>query len=139
MLVISRIGTAVFDSLPDAGEKGIGIDADRGKLESHREAGRRVVFADAADPDFCNNLRFCRLEALILTIPEPESQVKNRLREGGFEGAIAVGTRSYNTFARVEDDGANPIYDAKDAADPGLGKAVLSYLDGERSGSPGPH
>ena len=47
---MGRIGTAVFDSLTEDGEKVVGIDADPGKLESHREAGRRVVFADAEDP-----------------------------------------------------------------------------------------
>ena len=84
---------------------------------------------------------FFWLEAFVLTIPEPESQcwVANRLRDRGFEGTIAIGTRSRHTFARVEDDGANPIYDAQDVAGPGLGKAVLKCLDGERSGNHGPH
>ena len=71
---MGRTGTTVFDSLRDDGEIFVGIDADRGKLESHREAGRRVVFADAEDPGFWNNLRFGRLEAVVLTIPEPEAQ-----------------------------------------------------------------
>ena len=52
---------------------------------------------------------------------------------------IAVSIRSRHIFARVEDEGANLIYDAQDAAGPGLGKAVLKRLDGERSGNPGPH
>ena len=137
---MGRIGTAVFDSLTDDGEKVVGIDADPGKLESHREAGRRVVFADAEDPGFWNNLRFGRLEAVVLTMPEPESQcwATNRLRERGFEGVIAVSTRSRHTVARVEDAGANLIYDAHDAAGLGLGKAVLKCLDGERLGNPEP-
>ena len=58
---MGRTGTTVFDSLRDDGEKVVGIDANRGKLESHREAGRRVVFADAEDPGFWNNLHFGRL------------------------------------------------------------------------------
>ena len=78
---------------------------------------------------------FFWLEALVLTIPEPESQcwVANRLRDQGFEGAIAIGTRSRHTFARVEDDGTNLICYAQDAAGPGFGRAVLKCLDGERS------
>ncbi|MEC9076976.1 MAG: hypothetical protein VX907_03490, partial [Pseudomonadota bacterium] len=61
-----------------------------------------------------------------------------RLRERGFEGVIAVSTRSRHTVARVEDAGANLIYDAHDAAGLGLGKAVIKCLDGERSGNPEP-
>ena len=76
----------------------------RTKLETHRQAGRRVVFADAEDPGFWNNLRFGRLEAVVLTMPEPESQcwATNRLRERGFEGVIAVSTHSHHAIARVE-------------------------------------
>ena len=134
---MGRIGTAVFDSLTNDGEKVVGIDADPGKLESHRQAGRRVVFADAEDPGFWNNLRFGRLEAIVLTMPEPEAQcwATTRLRDRGFEGVIAVSTRSRHTVARVEEAGANLIYDAHDAAGLGLGKAVLTCLGGERSGS----
>ena len=137
---MGRIGTAVFDSLTDDGEKVVGIDADPGKLETHRQAGRRVVFADAEDPGFWNNLRFGRLEAVVLTMPEPESQcwATNRLRERGFEGVIAVSTHSHHAIARVEDAGANLIYDAHDAAGFGLGKAVLKCLGGERLGNLGP-
>lgn len=78
---------------------------------------------------------------MVLTIPEPEAQcwVTNRSREWGFEGVIAVSIRSRHIFARVEDEGANLIYDTQDAAGPGLGRAVLKRLDGERSGNPGPH
>ena len=56
MIGMGRIGVTVFDSLTDVGEKGVDIDVDPGKLESHLEARRRVVFADAENPDFCNNL-----------------------------------------------------------------------------------
>jgi len=52
---------------------------------------------------------------------------------------IAVSTRSRHTVARVEEAGANLIYDAHDAAGLGLGKAVLNCLDGERSENPEPH
>ena len=130
----------MFDSLSEDGEKVVGIDADPGKLESHREAGCRVVFADAEDPGFWNNLRFGRLEAVVLIMPEPESKcwATNRLRERGFEGVIAVSTSSRRTVARVEEAGANLIYDAHDAAGLGQGKAVLTCFGGERSENPEP-
>ena len=59
---MGRIETAISDSLTVFGEKRFDIDFDPGKLESHHEAGRRVVFADAENPDFCNNLRFFYLK-----------------------------------------------------------------------------
>ena len=137
---MGRIGTAVFDSLTTDGEKVVGIDADPGKLEAHRDAGRRVVFADAEDPGFWNNLRFGRLEAVVLTMADSESQcwATSRLRKRGFTGVIAVNMRSSQTFSRAEEAGANLIYDAHDAAGLGLGKAILTCLGGAREGSLGP-
>mgnify|MGYP007095120051 CR=1 FL=1 len=52
------------------GEKVVGIDADPGKLESHRQAGRRVVFADAEDPGFWNHLRFVRRINTLSNLPQ---------------------------------------------------------------------
>ena len=137
---MGRIGTAVFDSLTTDGEKVVGIDADPGKLESHREAGRRVVFADAEDPGFWNNLRFGRLEAVVLTMAEPEPQcwAMSRLRKRGFTGVIAVSMRSRHNVSQVKEAGANLIYDADDAAGLGLGKAILTSLGGVRAESPEP-
>ena len=137
---MGRIGTAVFDSLVDSGQKVVAIDADPGKLESHRRSGRRVVFADAEDPGFWNKLRFGKLEAVVLTMPEPEGQcwATQRLRERGFRGVIAVSTRSRHTVDRVHDAGADLIYDAHDAAGLGLGQALMKCLDDARSDNPAP-
>lgn len=137
---LGRIGTAVFDSLMDADVKVVGIDADPSKLESHRSAGRRVVFADAEDPGFWANLRLGKLRAVVLTMPEPDAQswATRRLRDAGFEGVIAVSTRSRHTIAQAEAAGATLIYDAHDAAGLGLGQALITRLDDVPTENPEP-
>lgn len=137
---MGRIGTAVFDSLSEAGQKVVGIDADPGKLESHRQSGRRVVFADAEDPGFWNKLRFGRLQAVVLTMPEPDGQcwATTRLRERGFKGVVAVSTRSRHTVDRVQKAGADLIYDAHDAAGLGLGQALMTCLHDAQLENPEP-
>lgn len=138
---MGRIGTAVFDRLNASEQKVVGIDADPGKLESHRTAGRRVVFADAEDPGFWGKLRFGRLQAVVLTMPEPDAQAwaTSQLRAQGFAGVIAVSTRSRHTVGQVEAAGADLIYDAHDAAGLGLGQALLNCLDDAPSKNPVPH
>lgn len=131
---MGRIGTAVFDTLNADGQKVVGIDDDPGKLESHRGEGRRVVFADAEDPGFWNNLRFGRLEAVVLTMSEPESQcwATKRLRDRGFKGVIAVSMRSLFSQDQAKNAGADLIYDSHDAAGLGLGNALTSCLADEK-------
>jgi len=135
---MGRIGTAVFDRLTAAETKVVGIDADPSKLESHRGAGRRVVFADAEDPGFWAKLRLGKLRAVVLTMPEPDAQcwATRQLRAAGFEGVIAVSTRSRHTENQVKDAGATLIYDAHDAAGLGLGQALITCLDGGPSENP---
>ncbi len=137
---MGRIGTAVFDRLVDSEQKVVGIDADPGKLESHRAAGRRVVFADAEDPGFWAKLRFGRLKAVVLTMPEPDALAwaTEQLRARGFDGVIAASTRSRHTGGQIETAGADLIYDAHDAAGLGLGQALLKSLDSDPSDSPVP-
>ena len=74
-------------------------------------------------------------------MPEPESQcwATHRLRDRGFEGVIAVSTRSRHTATRGQGGrGPTLIYDARDAAGLGLGKAVLTCLGDERLDNPEP-
>lgn len=134
---MGRIGTAVFDGIHTAGVRVVGIDADPSKLESHRHAGRRVVFADAEDPGFWTKLRLGKLRAVVLTMPEADAQcwATRRLRESGFDGVIAVSTRSRHTVDQVKAAGADLIYDAHDAAGLGLGQALITCLDGVPSRS----
>jgi len=141
VLGMGRIGTAVFDGLHESGVKVVGLDADPGKIESHLASGRRVVFADAEDPGFWNKLRFGKLRAIILTIPEVEAQCAavKRLRANGFEGVIGVSTRSRHTLPLIEAAGADLIYDAHDAAGFGLSQALIRRLDEQPTVYPAPH
>ncbi|MGA1206405.1 MAG: cation:proton antiporter [Litorivicinaceae bacterium] len=141
VLGMGRIGTAVFDGLHEAGVRVVGLDADPGKIESHLDAGRRVVFADAEDPGFWNKLRFGKLRAIILTMPEPEALciAVRRLRQNGFEGIIGVSTRSRHTLSMIESAGADLIYDAHDAAGFGLSQALMRHLNEPQAGYPAPH
>jgi predicted Kef-type K+ transport protein len=141
VLGMGRIGTAVFDGLHHAGVLVVGLDADPGKIEAHLDAGRRVVFADAEDPGFWNKLRFGKLRAIILTMPDPEALciAVRRLRGTGFQGIIGVSTRSRHTLPMIEAAGADLIYDAHDAAGFGLSQALMRRLDEPPVTYPAPH
>jgi hypothetical protein len=47
---MGRVGTGAYDFLKRRRTKLVALDADPGKVEKHRHAGRRVLFGDAEDP-----------------------------------------------------------------------------------------
>ncbi|MDX1528004.1 MAG: cation:proton antiporter, partial [Gammaproteobacteria bacterium] len=70
ILGMGRVGSGAYDFLNSREVRVIGLDSDPGKLEIHRQKGRRVLFADAEDPGFWNRLDLERVKAVLLAMPD---------------------------------------------------------------------
>ena len=89
---MGRVGTGAYDFLTQRGERLVGLDSDPGKVERHRIAGRRVLYADAEDPGFWQNLKLEGIEAVLLAMPEFEAKkiAVMQLRKRGYKGHISA-------------------------------------------------
>ena len=89
---MGRLGTGAYDYLHDAGAYVVGADSDPAKLEQHRAAGRRVVYADAEDPAFWARLNVDRLRAIMLTFPDLHGKTTagSELRRRGYTGMLSA-------------------------------------------------
>jgi predicted Kef-type K+ transport protein len=89
---MGRVGSGAYRYLKDLDLQVVGLDNDIGKVEKHLEEGRRVVYADAEDPDLWHRLRLERVRAVMLALPDVESKViaSRELRLRGFRGLIAA-------------------------------------------------
>jgi hypothetical protein len=89
---MGRVGTGAYDYLRQRSEHVVGADSDPGKLERHRGAGRRVVYADAEDASFWRQLHFGRLRAIMLSFPDVKAVRSScrELRGRGFAGLISA-------------------------------------------------
>ena len=127
VLGMGRIGFPIFKSLRENDIKVVGFDADTERVKSHLRSGIRVTFADAEDPGFWSALRFGRLEAIILAVPELTVQkwCVQQARKYGFKGKIIVPTRSEGDPEILKSLGADEIYDAYQAAGIGVTKIFL--------------
>ena len=125
ILGMGRIGNAIFEDLSKNKIRVVGFDADTDLVKTQLINGKRVTFADAEDPGFWSKLRFGKLEAIILALPEFHSQVWSieQARKFGFDGKIIVTTRSQGDPKILKEKGADEIYDAYQAA--GLGVTEL--------------
>jgi hypothetical protein len=91
--------------------------------------GKRVTFADAEDPGFWSGLRFGKLKAIVLALPEYHAQnwSTKQARKFGFEGRIIVPTRSQGDPHKLKESGADEIYDAYQAAGIGVTEILLKH------------
>jgi predicted Kef-type K+ transport protein len=89
---MGRVGNGAYAYLKDRGMKVLGMDSDMGKVERHLREGRRVVYADAEDPDLWHRLHLDRVQAVMLALPDAEAKIiaSRQLRLRGFKGLIAA-------------------------------------------------
>jgi predicted Kef-type K+ transport protein len=89
---MGRVGSGAYRYLKDLGLQVVGLDSDVGKVERHLQEGRRVVYADAEDPELWHRLRLDRVRAVMLALPDAEAKIiaSRQLRLRGFRGLIAA-------------------------------------------------
>lgn len=127
VLGMGRIGKPIFENLAINGIKVVGFDADTNLVKEQLREGKRVTFADAEDPGFWSGLRFGKLKAIVLALPEYHAQnwSTKQARKFGFEGRIIVPTRSQGDPNKLKESGADEIYDAYQAAGIGVTEILL--------------
>jgi hypothetical protein len=89
---MGRVGAGAYDYLRAQDEHIVGVDNDPGKLERNRGEGRRVVYADADDPDFWSALNVDKLRAIMLAVPDLQANLTaiRELRKRGYDGLLSA-------------------------------------------------
>lgn len=96
ILGMGRVGTGAYEALaPEYGRGVMGVESSRERTAAHKEAQRRVICADASDPDFWVRIRFAdiTLVMLALTNHSENCMVADLLRSMGYQGKIAAVVR----------------------------------------------
>ena len=127
---LGRTGTAAYQQLREAGERVVGLDSDPGKVAAHIQAGRRVLYGDAEDPDLWQGLDLAPLQAVLLTAPDLEARFRATvyLRRRGYRGVI--GSTSYfpDEDTRLREAGATIILNPLTGAGASLATLVRETL-----------
>ncbi len=127
---MGRVGTGAYDFLRGRGIRVAGLDSDPGKVEAHRRAGRRVLYADAEDPGLWHNLDLSGIEAVLLAMPELEANTlaARGLRSRGYTGLIAASSAWADQIPAVREAGADVAYDHYEEAGVGFAEHVWERL-----------
>ncbi len=132
ILGMGRVGSGAYDLLNSREVRVIGLDSDPGKIEIHRQKGRRVLFADAEDPGFWNRLDLERIRAVLLAMPDAEAkQIAIRaLRQRGYDGIISATNLYEEEAAPILEAGATTTFNYFDEAGVGFAEHTWEALMG---------
>ncbi|GAB3288472.1 cation:proton antiporter family protein [Parahaliea aestuarii] len=108
VLGMGNIGTGAYEAIAEQyGPEVLGVDDNDRKLAAHRAANRRVVAADASDPDFWHRVDLERVELVMLALTNhEENKLVGRLLEDlGYRGRIAAVVRFAEEAEELENCG----------------------------------
>ncbi len=109
---MGRVGTGAYDLLSRHQQRVIGMDSDPGKVEKHREQGRRVLYGDAEDPGLWENLHLEGVHAVLLAMPDLEARrcAVEQLRAAEFHGLVSAIAVYHEEVAMLLQLGADKVY-----------------------------
>lgn len=96
ILGMGRVGTGAYEALaPRWGRQVLGVEAIESRVKHHVAEQRRVVLADASDPDFWFRLKFGEIQMIMLALTNHSENmlVADLLSTMGFKGELAAVVR----------------------------------------------
>ncbi|WP_066059708.1 cation:proton antiporter family protein [Halioglobus sp. HI00S01] len=108
VLGMGNIGTGAYDTLAEThGAEVLGVDLNEAKLAEHTRRHRRVVPADASDPDFWVQVDLTEVDLVLLALTNhPENVlVADLLRELDYQGRVAAVVRFREEAEELETHG----------------------------------
>ncbi|MEM7164545.1 MAG: cation:proton antiporter [Planctomycetota bacterium] len=108
---MGRAGAAAYDYLVEHGERPLGFEADPNRLAENLQAGRRVHFADAQDPELWRHLNLDQVQGVLLAVPNLKAKLRSArlLREEGYRGAIRALVREEADDVALREEGIQAV------------------------------
>lgn len=108
VLGMGNIGTGAYDAIAEElGQEVLGVDLNERKLAEHRQHHRRVVTADASDPDFWHRVDLSAVDLVLLALTHHEENllVGELLRDLGYRGQVSAVVRFTEEATELEAHG----------------------------------
>jgi hypothetical protein len=137
ILGMGRAGTAAYDYLVGQGKRPLGFDADPAQIQQQLQAGRRVIYGDANDPELWTGLNLSSVEGVLMTLSNTTAEINaaTNLRGEGFTGFIAALLRYAENKEALQEAGVTVSFLPMAQAGRELAQASLGQTT---AGLPGP-
>ncbi|MCG7543026.1 cation:proton antiporter [Pseudoalteromonas sp. MM17-2] len=110
---MGRIGTGAYETIAQSFPQAVaGIDIKPEVVARHVKRGRRVVTADATDPDFWQRLNHAKVEMVMLAMPKHNQNIfaLEQLQASGYEGQVTAIANYPDQQKELEELGVNSTY-----------------------------
>ncbi|MCX2979475.1 hypothetical protein EYC98_01220 [Halieaceae bacterium IMCC14734] len=134
VLGMGNIGTGAYNAMMERhGSCVVGVDDNDQKLQQHLADGRRVVAADASDPDFWGRIDKANLELVMMALTNHAENklVGKLLRELGYTGPITAVVRFAEETKELEEQGISTFNLFAEAGSGFAGHADAQLPDAE--------
>ena len=127
---MGRVGTGAYLYLRQRKQRVVGMDSDPGKVENHRAKKRRVLYADAEDSGFWEQLNTGSIYTVLLAMPDVEANIlaATQLRKAGFKGLIGATVRYKEETELVQKAGADFVYNYYDEVGVGFAEHIWQKM-----------
>ncbi|KJZ05437.1 MULTISPECIES: cation:proton antiporter family protein [Pseudoalteromonas] len=128
---MGRIGTGAYEtiqaSFPDTVA---GVDIKPEVVEKHVSRGRRVLTADATDPDFWQRVNHSEVEMVMLAMPKHMQNIYalEQLKASGYNGQVTAIANYPDQQKELEEMGVNSTYNFYLEAGSGFAEHVKEKL-----------
>lgn len=128
---IGRIGAGAYERLDESGWTPIGLDSDPLKVERQAAAGRRVLYADAEDPDFWQRLDLAGVHAVLLALPDLNAKgiAARELRRNGFRGLITATSAFSDEVPLLEEAGVDETFNHYETAGESFARYSQQWME----------
>lgn len=130
ILGMGRVGTGAYEALaPDFGRQLLGIESQTDRVILHRDNHRRVISADASDPDFWSRITFAEVRLIMLALSNHQENllVADLLQKMGYTGELAAVVRHADHAEELAAQGIS-AFNLYDQAGAGFAKHAIKCM-----------
>tara|TARA_B110000967_G_scaffold31217_2_gene29552 strand:+ start:1481 stop:2224 length:744 start_codon:yes stop_codon:yes gene_type:complete len=131
---MGRVGSGAYDILQNEMAKTVcGIDMDRARAISNSEAGRKVIYDDAEDPDFWSDINFDGIHLIMFAMPNflDIQEAQNQIQLAGFKGKTAAIARYEDEKEKLLAAGVDEVFNFYAEAGAGFADQSVHLLAGK--------
>jgi len=128
---MGRIGTGAYETIaqqyPDLVT---GVDINQQSAERHCKRGRRVIIADATDPDFWQRINHSNVQVVMLAMPKHIQNISalEQLTASGYQGQVSAIANYPDQQQELENLGVHTTYNFYLEAGSGFADHVTENL-----------
>jgi len=129
---MGRVGTGAYEVLQEKMYNNVcGIDVDKEKVARNCQLGRKVIRADAEDPDFWTHIKIKNIKLILFAVPNYKDilEASKQLQIAGYQGKTAGIARYKDEKQELLDAGIDMVFNFYEKAGAGFAEQSMHLIE----------